>query len=461
MLVQQNFDKWEDQNGGRAYKTLDDFLASLGRTSQTRAKKVIENQSRYWQDHQINRQNEYTKMVKEVDDERSKVFQEVSDHNKAIEGAAWQFEAEQKNQQEQFDNPLQLSPGGGGAGAGGGAGGGGAGGGGGCGFTDCFTHFESYSKPRSGGQLTNARSANASSDWFRKVMMGLDIIGTAHAEEQPEASQLDVEQVSMTQVPGPGAPWSTQVGTYNILDFGYLPTDWPTGVDSVTALLSIQNNGPYNITFAMSNANNVVEISWVNPGVDLGPEFQQPELQQMIPVAIHPHQSNQIKVVFRGKNKSDLGAFTVSADGIVRWTFFIDYLFVGPSTIPFKIDSPRLVSGLGKNFSGWYMLCTGEPPPGYLLDDVDGNLISEGDFRSCNSWAKCAMVAEVPVPAGRPPLPYTRKGGGGACFEFAVQGKEGAGLFADPDRDQYFRAWFAGHSVIKLFPTQAQVMVLK
>ena len=68
-------------------------------------------------------------------------------------------------------------------------------------------------------------------------------------------------------------------------------------------------------------------------------------------------------------------------------------------------SGPKL-SGAGKNFSGWYELCSGVLPTGATIESV--SFVLAGD-RSCGAWAECREKERT----------STR-----ACYEFRLQGHE-------------------------------------
>jgi hypothetical protein len=88
----------------------------------------------------------------------------------------------------------------------------------------------------------------------------------------------------------------------------------------------------------------------------------------------------------------DLQVIFLSRNSIPVARIVLDYV-VRDEMIAFNIASPRLASGVGKAFSnadgkGDYVLCSGLPPPGYVLsshsftlDNVDRRC---GEFSNCN-----------------------------------------------------------------------------
>jgi LysM repeat protein len=63
-------------------------------------------------------------------------------------------------------------------------------------------------------------------------------------------------------------------------------------------------------------------------------------------------------------------------------------------------------SGEGKQYSGWYVLRSDPPPPGYYLADSAFTLTGD---RTCGSWAECREIARSPY---------------GVTWEFRMQGHD-------------------------------------
>lgn len=65
-------------------------------------------------------------------------------------------------------------------------------------------------------------------------------------------------------------------------------------------------------------------------------------------------------------------------------------------------------SGPGKSFSQWYMLCSRDPPPGYVIENAFFKLVGD---RSCGGWANCGEDS-----ASRSAIQV--------CWKFQMQGHE-------------------------------------
>ena len=82
-----------------------------------------------------------------------------------------------------------------------------------------------------------------------------------------------------------------------------------------------------------------------------------------------------------------------------------------PDVIDIYRSGPQ-ISGVGKNFSAPYDLCSGDPPSGYVIKS--NRFLLAGD-RQCGRWASCRM---------------TRNEATKVCWQFSLQGhEEQTGMF--------------------------------